>query len=62
MTVATEHSSSFLSSQVQETGLRFRNTVLGIGGGKAPLEVFKEFRCREPKPDALLRHSGLVAA
>ena len=33
-----------------------------MGGGKAPLDVFKEFRGREPTPDALLRHAGLVSA
>jgi oligopeptidase A len=49
-------------SAVVETGKRFRDTVLSLGGGKAPLEVFKEFRGREPTVDALLRHSGLVTA
>jgi len=44
---------------VRETGRRFRDTVLAMGGGKAPSEVFKLFRGREPSPDALLRHSGL---
>ena len=45
---------------VKETGRRFRNTVLAMGGGKHPSEVFKAFRGRDPKPDALLRHSGLT--
>uniref|UniRef100_A0A7S0E0D4 oligopeptidase A n=1 Tax=Hanusia phi TaxID=3032 RepID=A0A7S0E0D4_9CRYP len=49
-------------AKVKETGRRFRDTILGLGGGREPLEVFKMFRGREPKPDALLRHSGLVAA
>lgn len=44
---------------VQETGRRFRSTVLALGGGKHPTEVFRAFRGREPSPDALLRHSGL---
>jgi len=26
------------------------------------MDVFKEFRGREPTPDALLRHAGLVTA
>ncbi|XP_009150651.1 probable cytosolic oligopeptidase A [Brassica rapa] len=47
---------------VQETGQRFRNTVLALGGGKAPLKVFVEFRGREPSPEPLLRHNGLLAA
>ncbi len=45
---------------VVETGRRFRDTVLALGGGKHPLEVFKAFRGREPSVDALLRHSGLL--
>lgn len=47
---------------VSETGRRFRETVLALGGGAPPMEVFKAFRGREPRPDALLRHSGLSAA
>ncbi|CAA7027203.1 unnamed protein product [Microthlaspi erraticum] len=47
---------------VKETGQRFRNTVLALGGGKAPLQVFVEFRGREPSPEPLLRHNGLLAA
>ncbi|KAH7845951.1 hypothetical protein Vadar_007912 [Vaccinium darrowii] len=46
---------------VQETGKRFRETILGLGGGKAPLEVFVEFRGREPSPEALFRHNGLLS-
>uniref|UniRef100_A0A2C9UQT5 oligopeptidase A n=3 Tax=Manihot esculenta TaxID=3983 RepID=A0A2C9UQT5_MANES len=48
------------SKAVKETGHRFRETVLALGGGKAPLEVFVEFRGREPSPEALLRHNGLL--
>ncbi|GAB4848831.1 hypothetical protein Ancab_003625 [Ancistrocladus abbreviatus] len=47
---------------MRETGQRFRDTILALGGGKAPLEVFVEFRGREPSPDALLRHLGLLPA
>ncbi|RYR18273.1 hypothetical protein Ahy_B03g062882 isoform A [Arachis hypogaea] len=47
---------------VKETGCKFRETILALGGGKAPLEVFVQFRGREPTPDALLRHNGLVSA
>lgn len=46
---------------VKETGHRFRETILALGGGKAPEEVFVEFRGREPSPEALLRHNGLLA-
>ncbi len=47
---------------VARTGRRFRDTVLALGGGTPPMEVFEAFRGREPSPDALLRHSGLLAA
>ncbi len=46
---------------VQQTGRRFRDTVLALGGSQPPLEVFKSFRGREPQAAALLRHSGLLA-
>lgn len=42
------------------TGQRFRDTVLALGGSQHPMQVFKAFRGREPKVDALLRHSGLA--
>ncbi|KAK8488001.1 hypothetical protein V6N13_028997 [Hibiscus sabdariffa] len=45
---------------VKETGHKFRETILALGGGKAPLEVFVGFRGREPSPEALLRHNGLL--
>eukprot|EP00956_Cyclotella_meneghiniana_P028919 scaffold68671_cov56-Cyclotella_meneghiniana.AAC.1 len=45
---------------VREVGMKFRDTVLSLGGGVAPMDVFKRFRGREPKPDALLRHKGLA--
>uniref|UniRef100_I2CQQ3 oligopeptidase A n=1 Tax=Nannochloropsis gaditana (strain CCMP526) TaxID=1093141 RepID=I2CQQ3_NANGC len=46
--------------KVQEVGRRFRQTVLAMGGGTPPSEVYEAFRGRQPKPDALLRHSGLA--
>jgi len=45
---------------VAKTGRRFRDTVLALGGSRHPMEIFKDFRGREPSVDALLRHSGLV--
>jgi oligopeptidase A len=48
--------------KVKETGTRFRDTILAMGGGAAAPEVFKQFRGRDPTPDALLRHSGLAVA
>lgn len=44
----------------RETGLRFLNTILEQGGSKEPMELFVDFRGREPTIDALLRHSGIV--
>jgi oligopeptidase A len=46
--------------EVKRVGKTFRDTVLSLGGGVPPMEVFKKFRGREPTPDALLRHSGLA--
>ena len=45
--------------KIEEAGLEFRDTVLALGGGQHPMDVFKTFRGRAPSPDALLRHSGL---
>ena len=47
---------------VRATGLRFRDTVLSMGGGKHPSKVFRAFRGRDPSPEALLKHTGLSAA
>ncbi|PWA97933.1 zincin-like metalloprotease [Artemisia annua] len=45
---------------VRETGHRFRETILTLGGGKDPLEVFVHWR--EPSPEPLIRHNGLLVA
>ncbi|XP_031281571.1 probable cytosolic oligopeptidase A [Pistacia vera] len=50
------------SKAVKDTGHRFRETILALGGGKPPLEVFIAFRGREPSPEPLLRHNGLLSA
>jgi len=47
---------------IQATGRRFRETVLSLGGRRHPGEVFETFRGRPPSPEALIQHSGLVAA
>ncbi|PHK33709.1 peptidase M3, partial [Nostoc linckia z18] len=47
---------------IKATGRRYRDTVLALGGGKHPMQVFKTFRGREPSTIALLRHNGLVSA
>jgi len=48
------------ASALVETGQRYRNTILALGGSQAPMDVFKAFRGREPDTAALLRHSGLA--
>jgi oligopeptidase A len=45
---------------VREVGRKFRETVLSLGGGISPTEVFEQFRGRGPSPEALLRHNGLA--
>jgi oligopeptidase A len=45
----------------RETGIRFLSTILEQGGSRDPMELFIEFRGREPSIDALLRHSGITA-
>ncbi|HEX6827870.1 MAG TPA: M3 family metallopeptidase [Burkholderiales bacterium] len=42
-----------------EAGARFRDEVLAVGGSRPALESFVAFRGREPRIDALLRHSGM---
>ena len=46
--------------QVCTMGRRFRATILAQGGGRAPMDVFREFRGRGPQPEALLRQSDLL--
>ena len=41
-----------------ETGKQFRQFILAVGGKDTALDAFVNFRGREPKIDALLRHQG----
>ncbi len=43
----------------RDTGLQFLEAVLEQGGARDPMDLFVEFRGREPEIDALLRHSGI---
>ncbi len=43
-------------------GKRYLDEILSQGGSRPALENFRAFRGREPSPDALLRHSGMIAA
>lgn len=45
----------------RETGLEFLQSILEQGGSREPMDLFVEFRGREPEIDALLRHSGIAA-
>jgi oligopeptidase A len=44
-----------------DTGERFRDEILAVGGSRPAIESFKAFRGREPRIEALLRHSGMLA-
>jgi oligopeptidase A len=44
---------------VRRVGRRFRDTVLSLGGSRHPLDVFRDFRGRDPSPEPLLEHNGL---
>ncbi|WDE16401.1 M3 family metallopeptidase [Acinetobacter schindleri] len=41
-----------------DTGHAFRKNILAVGGKDTALDAFVNFRGREPKIDALLRHQG----
>ena len=43
----------------QATGESFLHEILEKGGSAEPMELFVNFRGREPQIDALLRHSGI---
>lgn len=43
------------SETVRRVGARYRETVLALGGSKSALEVFREFRGRDPEIAALAR-------
>lgn len=44
---------------VRKTGRRYRDTILALGGGTHPSEVFRLFRGRDPSIEPLLRQTGL---
>ena len=43
----------------ENTGREFLQAILEKGGSEEPMVLFKNFMGREPKIDALLRHSGI---
>ncbi|MEO7803443.1 MAG: M3 family metallopeptidase, partial [Actinomycetota bacterium] len=42
-----------------DVGRRFRETILSLGGGRHPMDVFKDFRGRPPSTEPLMRMLGL---
>jgi len=46
----------------RETAQSFRDNILSQGNMKHPMELYKSFRGREPKVEALLKRDGLMAA
>ena len=48
------------SQATRETGRKYRQTILEVGGSRPAMESFKAFRGREPTIDALLRHQGMA--
>ena len=46
---------------VRRVGERYRETILALGGSRSALDVFREFRGRDPEIAALLRQQGLVS-
>ena len=46
-----------LNKQVAKS---FRDNILSKGGTEKPMVLYKRFRGREPKPDAMLKRDGLV--
>ena len=44
----------------KEVASKFKENVLSKGGTEKPMELYKRFRGKEPKPDALLKRAGLI--
>jgi peptidyl-dipeptidase Dcp len=43
-----------------EVATKFKDCILSRGGTAHPMDLYKEFRGREPDPKSLLRRSGLI--
>ena len=44
----------------KEVATKFKDNVLSKGGTEKPMTLYKRFRGKEPKPDALLKRAGLI--
>jgi oligopeptidase A len=49
-------------ARIAETGRRFLDEILAVGGSRPAIDSFRAFRGRDPEMDALLRHNGMVEA
>lgn len=47
-------------ARARAIGNKFASTLLGLGGGRAPGRVFRDFVGRAPSTEALLRYNGLA--
>lgn len=45
----------------REVAAKFKNSILSRGGTAHPMDLYKEFRGREPDPNSLLKRSGLLS-
>jgi peptidyl-dipeptidase Dcp len=45
-----------------ETAQSFAKNVLSAGGSEHPSVLYRRFRGRDPKPEALLKRSGLLTS
>ncbi|MBS9774113.1 MAG: M3 family metallopeptidase [Tenacibaculum sp.] len=44
----------------KEVATKFKENILSKGGTEEAMELYKKFRGREPKPEALLKRAGLI--
>lgn len=56
-----EHADGDRGTLNPQIGQLFKEQILAVGGSRPAAESFEAFRGRGPSPEALLRHSGLVA-
>ena len=45
---------------MRRIGAKYRETVLALGGSRSALEVFREFRGRNPQIEAMIRQQNLI--
>ena len=58
---AVVHADGTRDTLDSDTGIRFLDEILAVGGARPAAESFQAFRGREPSIDALLKHSGMAA-